>query len=287
MGLRDRRWHPWSGTPSGPLSRALVIPRYALGRLFAGRLFLAFCLLTWIVPLAFAVLIYMRHNAAALAFFGLTAERINQLWPLDGFFFRWLLVIQTPFAFLAALHAAPTVAIPDLRTGGLPLLLSRPLRPWGWVAGKVAAVAAVLSFLTWIPASLCLVLQASVDPRWVLENVRIALGIVAVGVLTAIWFALLGVAVATLARTKPAATAVIFGTVSVFAAVGGILEGGLGIEAGASLQFWDAGDAIFRLLLGLDRGDASPVTTVVVLLSLAAGALAILWARIRPMEIVR
>jgi hypothetical protein len=102
-----------------------------------------------------------------------------------------------------------------------------------------------------------------------------------------LWLALMGVAVAALVRTKPGATAVIFGAVFVFAAVGGILEGELGIEFGSSLQFWDAGDAMFRLLLGLDRGDASPLTTVVVLTGLAAGALAILWARIRPMEIVR
>lgn len=287
MGLRDRRWHPWSGTPTGAFERLMVIPRYGLKSLFAGRIFVTFCVLTWIVPLVFAAQIYLRHNAEALAILGLTPERLDLILPIDATFFERLLRWQIPFAFLAVVRAAPVVVVPDLRAGGLPLLLSRPLTPLMWVVGKVIAVVVVLSTVTWIPAAACLALQVSLVPSWLAKYPRVALGTPLAGLLASLWLALVAVAVAALVRSKPGATAAMFGAVFATAAVGAVVQHQLDLSIGGALQLPQAAEAVWRAILGMPPGDTPASAAFTVLILLAVGAALVLWARIRPIEVVK
>jgi hypothetical protein len=266
----------------------LVIPRYGLRLLFGGKIFLTFCLATWLVPLVFATLIYLRHNAEALAILGLTVEQLDQVLPVGPRMFGWLVAWQLPLAFLAAVRAAPAVVAPDLRGGGLPLYFSRPLTPAGWVAGKVTTVALVLSALTFVPASLCLALQISLDPPWLLAHPRVVVGTIAFGMLETAWIALVSVAVASAVRSKPGAAGAMFGSVIFLAAIGGVVEHQLGLAAGAALQLPKAAESLARTLLGMTIVEGpSLLASSLVLGAIAALALVILRVRIRPLEIVR
>lgn len=287
MGLRDRRWRPWGGEPTGRFERALVIPRYGLKALLTRRILLTFCVLTWLVPLVFAALIYLRHNAEALAILGLTTQRLDQMLPIDASFFERLLRWQLPLAFIAAVWAAPVVVVPDLRAGGLPLLLARPLSPLMWVVGKVVAVSIVLSTITWIPAAACLALQVSLVPSWLLEFPRVAVATILADLLSSLWLALVAVGVATAVRSRLGATAASFAGAFVLAAIGAFLQFEMKFGFAAALRLPVAAEAVWRSLLGMPAREASLASSLVVLLALAALAVLVLRMRIRPIEVVR
>ena len=66
-------------------SRFLVIPRYALREVFKSKLLTTIFILCFIYPLIATILIYLHHNANALA---LLQINVRELLPIDASFFR-------------------------------------------------------------------------------------------------------------------------------------------------------------------------------------------------------
>ena len=81
-------------------------------------------LLSVFVPLLVeAILIYLHHNANALA---LMRVNVRELLPIDALFFQTFVEIQAGFAFFIALLVGPPIVSRDLRNNALPLYLCRP-----------------------------------------------------------------------------------------------------------------------------------------------------------------
>ena len=103
MTVRTRRFRPFEGTPTSTLARLLVLPRYAWKEAFSSKLVVGAFALSLVVPAGALVLVWLKHNLAALA---QTPFAGGIPIPIDGRFFGWLLLTQTYFAFGLALLVA-------------------------------------------------------------------------------------------------------------------------------------------------------------------------------------
>ena len=95
MAVYEHLYGSYEGVSHTSLSRFLVIPRYALRDVFKSKLFTTIFILCFIYPLIAMILVYLRHNANALA---LLQINISELLPIDASFFRTFLEVQGWFA---------------------------------------------------------------------------------------------------------------------------------------------------------------------------------------------
>lgn len=219
MAVYDRRYRGYDGPLTPLAARWRVLPRYAWAQVFKSRLFVAFFTLCYAFPVFGAAWIYLHHNLGALAKLGMDA---NSLAPVDAWFFTTFMGVQC-FALggLLALLVGPGLLSPDLANGALPLYLGRPLSRASYAAGKMTALVALLSAITWIPGLLLFLLQGWLAGwSWFAANIRIG---VAVVVGAWIWIAtitLLSLATSAIAKRKVVAQTFLLG-VLVFGSVAG------------------------------------------------------------------
>ena len=158
MAVYEHLYRAYEGESHSRWSRFLVIPRYALREVFKSKLLVTFFILCFIYPLIATILVYLRHNANALA---LLQINVLELLPIDASFFRTFLEVQGAFTFILTVLVAPPLISRDLSNNALPLYLCRPLSRAEYVLGKMAVVVFLLSLVTWIPGLLIFFFQAS------------------------------------------------------------------------------------------------------------------------------
>ena len=67
MAVYEHLYGAYEGESHSAWSRFLVIPRYALREVFKSKLLVTIFILCFIYPLIATILVYLRHNANALA----------------------------------------------------------------------------------------------------------------------------------------------------------------------------------------------------------------------------
>ena len=67
MAVYEQLYGAYEGVPQSAMSRFLVIPRYALRDIFKSKLVTGMFLVCFVYPLIAAILVYLRHNANAVA----------------------------------------------------------------------------------------------------------------------------------------------------------------------------------------------------------------------------
>jgi ABC-2 type transport system permease protein len=157
MAVYEHRYQSYEGALTSNWKRFLVLPRYAWQGLARSRLFLILMVASLICPLVYTILIYLHHNANALAAFGISPD---QVLPIDAAFFQFFVGLQALLAFLVAVLVGPTLVSPDLVHNALPLYLCRPLTRSEYLLGKMVVLVALLSGITWIPGELLFLFQA-------------------------------------------------------------------------------------------------------------------------------
>lgn len=189
--------------------RVLVLPRYAYRGVFQSRFFLTFFVVSFVPPVASALIIYLNYNLSALEQLGIPAEGLI---AIDNLFFLRLLNIQGALAFLLTAYIGPGLIAPDLANNGLPLYLSRPFSKVQYVAGKMGVLLILLSLMTWVPLVLLFLLQFSLAGwNWAADHFRILPASV-MG--SAVWIVLLSVlalAISAWVRWRTLAAAVLLG----------------------------------------------------------------------------
>lgn len=172
MAVFERTYKPYEGALSPEWSRFLVIPRHAFRDVFRSKIFTGFFALSFIWPLISAILIYLHHNAEALAIM-----RINvvDVLPIDASFFLNFVAIQGSIGFFLALLVGPQQVSRDLANNALPLYLSRPFSRSEYVVGKMSIVIILLSLITWVPGLILFLLQSYLEGwSWFTGNIPIA-----------------------------------------------------------------------------------------------------------------
>ena len=173
MAVFEQAYKPYEGPLTPEWSRFLIIPRYAYRQVFRSKLFTAFFAISFIWPLVCAILIYLHHNANALA---AIKANVSQLLPIDATFFEaWLVAPQGITAFFIAMLVGPPQVSRDLTNNALPLYLCRPFTRTEYVAGKMSIVIILLSAMTWVPGLMLFLFQSYLEGwSWFSQNISIA-----------------------------------------------------------------------------------------------------------------
>jgi ABC-2 type transport system permease protein len=142
---------------------------------------------------------------------------------------------------------APDIMCPDRRQRVLPLIFARPLRGMDYVAAKLGAMTAILFAFSYIPQIVLFVGQMLVSPdgamRYARDNAEILWQVPLAVALLSVYYAAIGVALASLTSRRIIAGATFVGLLLVSSIVSSILVGGDDLES--------AGNASAAALLNL------------------------------------
>jgi ABC-2 type transport system permease protein len=233
MAVYKRGYEPYAGPLTPEWSRFLIVARYAHRRVLSSRSLVAFFVISAIYPLVCAALIYLPYNATAAELF-----RHITLFPIDGrFFFRFLQWQAGMLAFLLTGFLGPGLVSPDLANNALPLYFSRPFSRAEYVLGKMAVLAILLSWITWVPGLLLFGFKAYLAGfGWAVDNWYLASGLF-IGswawIVTLCFFAL---ATSAWVKWRMVAGALIFGLVFVGAGFGEALNRALHTTLGCAVN---------------------------------------------------
>jgi ABC-2 type transport system permease protein len=249
MAVYEHLYGAYEGESHTAWSRFLVIPRYALRDVFKSKLFTTIFILCFIYPLVAAILVYLHHNANALA---LLQINVRELLPIDRSFFQTFVKVQGAFAFILTVLVAPPLISRDLSNNALPLYLCRPLSRTEYVLGKIAVVVFMLSLITWIPGLLIFFFQASLSGfGWLGANLWMIWAIFFGSMIWIILLSLLALAVSSLVKWRVVASGALLGLFFVPSAFGEIVNNLFLTHSGNLISLWATMNSIWLGLFGL------------------------------------
>jgi ABC-2 type transport system permease protein len=209
MAVLERSYKRFQGGLSPEWSRFLIIPRHAFRDVFRSKLFTGFYALSFIYPLACAILIYLHHNVEAL---GIMRINIRDLLPIDGWFFQVYVITQGTIGFFLAMLVGPQQVSRDLTNNALPLYLCRPFTRSEYVVGKMSIIVILLSTMTWVPGLILFLLQSYLEGwSWFVENIWIASAIFIGSLVWIVLLALMSQAISAWVKWRVAARAALLG----------------------------------------------------------------------------
>lgn len=287
MAVYDRRYRGYDGPLTPPASRWSVVRRYAWSGVFSSKLFVGFYALCFAWPIGALVWIYLHHNLRALENLGIQAASLA---PVNAGFFAAFLGVQS-FALggLLALLVGPGLVAPDLANGALPLIVSRPVTRVGYVAGKAAVLAVLISSISWIPALVLFLLEAWLEGwGWFVDHLWLGGAIVAGGAIWITTISLLALAMSALARRKIIGQTFLLGIIIFGSVAGQTINVLFGTKLGFLFNLPELMHSVWEGLFRVSLGAQLPA-------SLAWGALAVICAasvlilrrKLRAFEVVR
>lgn len=249
MAVYEHLYGAYEGESHSAWSRFLVIPRYALREVFKSKLLVTIFILCFIYPLVAAILVYLHHNANALA---LLQINVRELLPIDASFFLTFVQVQCAFAFILTVLVAPPLISRDLSNNALPLYLCRPLSRAEYVLGKMTVIVFLLSLMTWIPGLLIFFFQASLAGwAWLWANLWMIWAIFFGSMVWIILLSLLALAVSSLLKWRVVASGALLGLFFVPSAFGEIINNLFLTRAGHLISLWATMKSIWSGLFGL------------------------------------
>lgn len=288
MAVFERNYRPYAGTLTPEKRRFLILPRYAYSDVFKSRLFAIFFALCFGVPFAGLLIIYLHHNLSALKMFGITAEKLNEILPINAQFFWRGMSLQSGLCFIITLFVGPALVAPDLRNNGLPLYLARPFSRAEYVLGKLCVLAILMSLVTWVPGLLLWGFQAYLEPNWATANLQIASALFFGSWIWILFLSLFALAISAWVKWKPVARIALFMMFFVGQAFGHAVQGILGLSFGKLFDASGASSTVWASLFGVRPPDDHPLTLAWI--TMIGGCLIFLWllkTRLRAYEVVR
>ena len=264
--IHDVRYRPFDGELGGSSLRAISsMARWSALRALGARR-------PWtakVVPVGLA-LIAMGPAVTALGVKALLGPDITQRLPTDlvpyGPYYQLI-----GFAILAyAAIVIPETICPDRRSRVLDLYLSTALGPRDYVLGKIGASLVPLLAVTTIPLAVLYIGNVFFAPHplgYVQGNLREIPAIIGGGVLIALVYTLLGLAVASLTSRRAFATVGFVLLLIVSSLTGGTLRHAAGFGPNArllnlqNLPIWLAQKMIGGSNGAIDKGPLAPVVT--------------------------
>jgi len=289
MAVYEHTYKPYEGELTPAWSRFLVLPRYVYQDLFKYKLFTALFVLCYVCPLIYTVLIYLRHNTAALAIFGLSNPDIVRALPIGGGFFFVFTNIQTSLAFLFTVIIGPVLISRDMANNALPLYLSRPFSRFEYIIGKMSVLLILLSLITWVPGLLLFLFNSYLEGGgWMAENWWIATAIFTLSFSWLVILSLLAMAFSAWIKWRTAASAALFAIFIIPTPIGFAIQRMFDTNKGHMLNLAMAFSGLAKSLFRLDWM-ASPLSageSWFVFAAYAAICLLMLSHRVRAYEVM-
>jgi ABC-type transport system involved in multi-copper enzyme maturation permease subunit len=146
--IHDQSYRRYGGERA-PEGRAwTVIATAGIKTMLAKRKFLGLLLVAWLPFIVRAVQMYISANFPQASMLAPTAET-----------FRQFLEQQGVFTFFITIFTGAGLIANDLRANALQIYLSKPLGRFEYIAGKFAVLAFFLLLVTWLPATMLLIIQ--------------------------------------------------------------------------------------------------------------------------------
>ncbi len=291
MSVFKHSYSAYTGALTSPRTRILVLTRYGMATAWSSKITVGLLTLCLVPCLVWLVSIYLANNpiARALLFQGSPAIMV------DAAYFLKILSVQAWMALVLCAWVAPQLIAFDLADNALPIVLSHPISRLGYVSGKLLALAAYLSLVTWLPCLALFAYQGYASSHgWFPGHLGIAYGLFAGALLWIAFLSLLGLALSAWVKWRVVATGLILGSVFVTAGVGAIASAVLRTRWGALLNVPVMMSSLWARLLGapevgMDRHNTPlPIGAILAVLTLACvGFAAMLNARIRARGVVR
>ena len=146
--IHDQGYRRYGGGREPHGRRWWVIARSGLLARVKEKRVIALLLVAWLPFLVRAIQIYASANFQQVAFLAPTPQM-----------FREFLDQQEFFVFIVSLLIGAGLIADDRRANALQIYLSKPLTRVEYIAGKLITLAMVITFVTWLPAMLLLLLQ--------------------------------------------------------------------------------------------------------------------------------
>jgi ABC-2 type transport system permease protein len=260
-----RRW--WVITRAGILSR-IREKRVIVVLLFA-----------WAPFLIRAIQIYASANFEQVAFLAPTPEM-----------FREFLDQQNIFIFIVCIIIGAGLIADDRRANALQIYLSKPLTRVEYIAGKLATLAIVLAFVTWLPAMLLLVLQMlfAGSTKFLREHLFLIPAITLFAATQVFVWSFAMLALSSLSKNRRFVAIMYAGILFFTAAMYQALRQITGSTAWAAISPRDTmnviADGIFRI-----AGAPRPIpfaAAVLVVIALIVAAMLVLERRVRGVEVI-
>ena len=148
MPIHDQSYRRYRGERA-PEGRAwTVIATAGIKTMLAKRKFLGLLLIAWLPFIVRAVQMYIAANFPQASMLAPTSET-----------FRQFLEQQGVFTFFITIFTGAGLIANDLRANALQIYLSKPMGRFEYIAGKFGVLAFFLLLVTWLPATMLLVIQ--------------------------------------------------------------------------------------------------------------------------------
>jgi ABC-2 type transport system permease protein len=289
MAVYEHTYKPYEGKLTPAWSRFLVLPRYAYQDLFKYKLFTALFVLCYVCPLIYTVLIYLRHNTAALALFGISNIDVVNALPIGGGFFFIFTNIQTSLAFIFTVIVGPVLISRDMANNALPLYLSRPFSRFEYIIGKMSVLLILLSLITWVPGLFLFLFNSYLEGGgWMANNWYLARAIFTLSVSWLVTLSLLATAFSAWIRWRTAASAALFAIFIIPVPIGVAAQEMFGTDKGHMLNLAMAFNGLSKQLFRLDwlGSSLSAGESLFVFAAYAAVCLLMLSRRVRAYEVM-
>jgi ABC-2 type transport system permease protein len=255
-----------------------VITRAVLLSRIRERRVIGLLLMAWLPFLVRAVQIYASANFQQVAFLAPTPQT-----------FREFLDQQELFVFIVSILIGSGLVADDKRANALQIYLSKPLTRVEYIAGKLVALALVLTFVTWLPAILLLVLQMlfAGSTRFIQEHLFLIPAITLFAAVQVLVSSFTMLALSSLSKSRRFVAMMYAGIVFFTAAMYEALRAITTSSAWAAISPRDTmnviGDGIFRI----QGARALPFPAAVVVIFVLIGvSIWVLERRVRGVEVV-
>ena len=278
MPIHDQGYRRYGGRREPHGKRWWVIARAGILERLRERRFLALMLFAWAPFVVRTVQMYVTANFSQAAFLAPTSET-----------FREFLDQQSFFIFLVTILVGSGLIANDRRANALQIYLSKPLTRVEYITGKLVVLLVFLTFVTWLPAILLLVVQMMFagSTAFVTSNLFLfpAITVFSAAQVLSSSFAMLALSAVSKSRRFVAMmyAGIIFFTAAMYQALRGIT----GSQVWAFLSPEDVLDVVAAGVFRSPGPTAIPVVVAIVIVALIIGAsLWILERRVRAVEIV-
>ena len=277
MPIHDQGYRRYEGRREAHGHSWLVITRAGIMERLRERKFLGLLLFAWLPFLVRSVQLYVAANYQQATFLAATPQM-----------FRDFLAQQGVFVFFITLYVGSGLIANDRRANALQIYLSKPLTRVDYVVGKLATLLIFLTFVTWVPGILLLVMQIlfAGNLTFLKANLYLFPAITVFAAITVLTSSFTMLALSSLSKSRRFVAVMYAGLIFFTAAMYQALRGITGSRAWVFISPGDVldviGDRIFRSTEP-QNFFAGALVTVIVLL---AASVFVLERRVRGVEVV-
>jgi ABC-2 type transport system permease protein len=278
MPIHDQSYRRYKGKRESARSAWTVIAVHGITGMLKKRAFLGLLLFAWVPFIVYAVRIYVSANFPQVSMLAMKAETFRQFFDQ-----------QSIFVFFVTVYVGAGLIANDRRANALQIYLSKPLTRAEYVAGKMAVLVTFLLLVTWVPATLLLILQAlfAGSFAFVRENLFLVPAITVYSLVQVLAAAFSMLALSSLTNSSRFVAVLYAGLVLFTRAMFEALRGITGSSRLSWLSFTasleQVGDLVFRQQL---RYDTPVAVSLIVVLALIAVSVSVLERRVRGVEVV-